>query len=312
MRAGQIFALAICAAITLGFTVTALWCLFTPGLWIATIIFLPFIAVMAWLTLIAWRGYRGIPDPELLQPEGDSLVWRGSRARAWGSFLAAGLFAAMVAGLLLVSASVLAADDFAAGEKLAVLIIFIMLALVLVALTQLVWRNARGFHGARIELAPEVLHLELPRWRSLIHRLPPVRASHAWGQIAAIETRHEAYSSQGMAMLQRPYWLVLRGGERIFLFEDRGIGSPQETRSLDPVASAIAERAGAEWRELPLAEGRGGILGAWGTAPPMPGSAPPTTARTEVLERRLRFTGRVALYAFALAMGARAIGWMLQ
>ena len=309
---GLSFAFASCAVITLGLGCAALYTLVLPNGWIASLIFLPFIAVMAWLSRVTWRQAQGIAEPALLQPEGDALVWRGSRARAWGSYVAAAAIGGLAAGLAVVLVGAMLADGIGWAAKAALSALLAGLLVLFGALSQLLWRNGRGFHGARIVLGADGLGLDLPRWRSLIHRPQAQRLLVPWAQVAGIATRLEAYAPQGMAMINRPYWLLREAGEPVLLFEDRGIDSPQATRSLEPVARAIAARGKGEWIELAMAEGDGGFLGAWFTAPPRDRPAPLPPARVARIRSRVQLTAELGGYAFAIVMLARAIAWLFE
>ena len=302
----------ICAAIALGFAGAALWLLTIPNGWIASMIFAPFAAVMAWLTRASWRQARGMPDPDLLRPEGNALFWQGSKARAWGSFVGAAGIGLLALGIGAALIGTVMAVDIGWGARIAICAMLAVLLLLFGGLAQLLWRNGKGFHKARIALTPDGLQLKLPHWRSLIHRPAPIVTTLRWAEVAGIATRLEGYAPQGMAMMQRPYWLLRHDAEPILLFEDRGIDSPQETRSLEPVARAIAERAGGQWIELPMAEGRGGLLGAWFTAPPPDRADPLPPMRIAKLKSRTRLTAEIGGYAFALVMLARVVASLLE
>ena len=132
-------------------------------------------------------------------------------------------------------------------------------------LARYVGRDFRGKRGLRVELAPDQLVLALPAGRSLIHRPPALHTALPYAEIAAIETRLEGYRTLGMAMVQRAYALRRTSGELVFLFEDRAIGSGLESSFCGPIVAAILERARAPLRELGMVEGKGGLLGVWGT-----------------------------------------------
>jgi len=311
---GLLFALIVVAGVTLGFAATAIWCLFQPNLWIASLVLVPFIAVMVWLTRVTWRVFRGIPEPDLLQPDKhqpDVLIWRSSRARAVGSFLGAAVMAALAVLFAALIPVAMLQTNLDQIEQLANAFFMALITVMMGGLAWLLWRNGIGFWGASVALRSDGLRLHLPRYRSLIHRPPPVDRLIMWDEISAIETREEGYQSQMMAQLQRPYWLVLNDGTRIFLFEDRGIDTVVGTRSMDPVASAIEQRSGAQWCELPMAEGRGGFLGAWHTAAPSPGAPPLTASRMASLRTRAVITGQLAGIAGLLVLLARVAASVL-
>ena len=103
------------------------------------------------------------------------------------------------------------------------------LAAFLASLTLYALRDLRGKWGLRVVLADDALALDLPAGRSLIHHPPEQHLEIPYGDIAAIETRLEAYRTFGMAMLQRPYVLHRKDGQLIYLFEDRAIDTPMQS-----------------------------------------------------------------------------------
>ncbi len=91
------------------------------------------------------------------------------------------------------------------------------IAVFMVALTRYVWRDFRGKWGLRVELDADAAKLDLPSGRSLIHRPPTQHLTVPYADIEAIDTRLEAYRSQGMAILQRSYVLHRKSGEWRFI-----------------------------------------------------------------------------------------------
>jgi hypothetical protein len=122
--------------------------------------------------------------------------------------------------------------------------------------------------------------------------------------VEAIEARYEAYRSLGMVSMQRAYVLSRRGGERIFLFEERAQATGLATSLFATIANEIAERSRVPLRELGMVEGKGGLLAAWGTraanwsAPPLP------PERAEALWQQAAATGRLAMASRSFAPGA--------
>jgi hypothetical protein len=129
-------------------------------------------------------------------------------------------------------------------------------------------RDARAKHGLSIRAGADGLELRLPAARSLVRTLRAERRSVAWSEIAAIETRLEAYRSLGMANMQRAYVLRLSAGELIFLGEDRALGTNIATAMLANLVARLRERSPIELIDRGMAEGRGGLLGVLFTAAP--------------------------------------------
>lgn len=174
-------------------------------------------------------------------------------------------------------------------------------------LTGYVARDLRGKWGLRVALDANSLALELPAGRSLIHRPQATHAIIPYGDIEAIETRLEAYSSLGMASMQRAYALRRKGGELIFLFEDRALGTPLATPYFQHLAAEIAARAQVPFRDLGMVEGKGSVLAVWGT------QAPDWAAPSLPLARQLRIwrhvwaTGALAVAVVIIALVVRLL-----
>src|SRR5262249_18342457 len=105
-------------------------------------------------------------------------------------------------------------------------------------LTGYTLRDLRAKLGLRVALLPDRMMLDLPGGRSLIHRPRAQHLAVRYADVDAIETRLEAYSPLG-TMLQRAYVLVLRMGERIFLFEDRALATQFATKLAADIAAAV-------------------------------------------------------------------------
>jgi len=170
------------------------------------------------------------------------------------------------------------------------------------ALTGYVWRDLRGKIGLRVVLGPEAVTLDLPRGRSLIHRPPAQHLTIPYADIAAIESRYEAYGSLGMEMMQRAYALRRRSGELFFLFEERALATGMASTMFADIVTDLAARAGVAVRELGTVEGKGGFLGVWGThaldwaAPAVP------LARQLRLWRHAASTGTLAISLVVLVI----------
>jgi len=226
-------------------------------------------------------------------------IWKHSSAGAIWSGIVMLLCLAMAGMLLYVAiALVPPAGGLALGAG----------ALFMLALAHYVRRDRGGKTGCVIALTGRGILLDLPRDRSLAHHAPAWRGEIDWARIASLDHRLEAYGAQGLAMVQRSYWLVLTAGAPLLLFEDRGIGSPQETESMMGLAEEIAERGGFPLVERPMARGRGGILGAWFARGPALDAPPMADGVQAWMWRRVWLTGSLASLALLAIILGMAIG----
>lgn len=179
-------------------------------------------------------------------------------------------------------------------------------------LARYVGRDLSGKWGFRVGFGADALELSLPARRSLVRSLKAVRRSVPYAEIAAVETRLEAYPSLGMVSMQRPFALRLKDANRIFLFEERAQGTDLASGYFTDVVNEIAGRAGVHVEELGMTEGRGGVLAAWGAHAADWAAESPLPARQETLWNRAVSTGRIAVSVFILAfvvrMAIRLIG----
>lgn len=136
------------------------------------------------------------------------------------------------------------------------------------ALTGYVYKDLNGRWGLRVALLEEGVQLDLPTARSLIHRPKAEHLTVPYSDVEAIETRYEAFRSFGMAMVQCPYVLKRKSGDRVFLFEDRALATGLAPPMYGPIAEAIATRANAPIVPLGMVEGKGGVLAVWRTDAP--------------------------------------------
>jgi hypothetical protein len=179
------------------------------------------------------------------------------------------------------------------------------LACFMAALTGYVMRDLRGKWGLRVELMADRVVLDLPAGRSLIHRPTAQHLTIPYGDLDAVETRLEAYPSQGMEIMQRAYEVSRKRGERIFLFEDRALGTPLETPMVATIAAAIVARAAVPLRDLGMVEGRGGVLSLWGMHAP-DWAAPSLRLAQELrIWRHVWATGAFALAVIIIALAVR-------
>ena len=230
-------------------------------------------------------------------------IWQPSRLPAIGSMVCAiflGLVTLVVIGLGIMAMS-------AKGPlhlRLAVAGMMIALVLFLGLMTQYVWRDAKGKWGGRITLDAASLRLDLPAGRSLIHKPAACHRTLSMADISSIETRVEGYGAQGMAMLQRPYRLLCRDGSSIFLFEQRALATRMADTPLRMVAQEIATAAAVSVVELPIAQGRGGVLGVWFTQAPTWDASRLTPVAEKRLMGRVRLTSILVGSAGILVIAA--------
>jgi hypothetical protein len=216
--------------------------------------------------------------------------------------LFAAVFTGLVSAFLFGAALLLFVQHSALGFFVAVVGCFCA------GLAHYVWRDFRGKWGLRVVLGPEAVALDLPAGRSLIHRVPAQRLTIPYADIAAIETRLEAYRSLGMANMQRAYALRRRSGEWVFLFEDRALATAYETSFFADIAGKLAARAGVVVHDLGMVEGRGGFLAVWG-AQAQDWAAPSLPAdRQARLWRKVVITGQLAALSAAIVF----LVWALQ
>lgn len=202
---------------------------------------------------------------------------------------------APVAVLLAWVAFYVMADDFGAG------LVLVLVAFVGAALVAYVARDAYAKWTLRAEFGATSVRLRLPAYRSHVHAPPAFEGDVAYADIAAVETRLEAYRWLGLAAMQRAYALRFRDGSLLILGEDRGLGSQVAQLGVDRIAAEIARRAGLQVSDLGMVEGRGGVAlvagakaDAWGAA------SLPEEAQAR-LWRRVLFTGAVPLTVFLAA-----------
>jgi hypothetical protein len=163
------------------------------------------------------------------------------------------------------------------------------------ALTGYVWRDLRGKWGLQVALGTDAVTLDLPADRSLIHRPPAQHLTIPYADIAAIDARFEAYGTLGMEMMQRAYVLHRKSGELIFLFEERALATTLESSIFVDIVTDLAARAGVTLRELGTVEGKGGLLGVWGTHAPDWAAPALPRERAARLWRRAASTGSLAI-----------------
>jgi hypothetical protein len=181
----------------------------------------------------------------------------------------------------------------------------------LAGLAAYVAKDLRGKWSLRVVLESDRLVLDLPAHRSLIHDPPAYRGSIAYADIAAIETRLEAYGTAGAEMMQQPFVLHRKNGELIFLFEDRALRTKFHNDFFPNIAKQIIARSGAPLRDLGMVEGKNGFFGVWGAHSP-DWAAPSLPAdRQRLLWRRVALTGVLPLYVIYGLAFYQLASWLL-
>jgi hypothetical protein len=176
-------------------------------------------------------------------------------------------------------------------------------------LTGYVLRDLRGKWGLRVELRQDRMVLDLPAGRSLIHRPVAQHLTIPYNEIDAVETRLEAYPSLGMEIMQRAYVLCRKQGDRVFLFEERALGTAFEAANASKIAAAIIARARVPLRDLGMVEGRGGFLSVWGTHAPDWAAPSLPLAQQLRIWRHVAATGALAIVILIIALAIRlAVG----
>lgn len=178
-------------------------------------------------------------DPFRVDPdEPQRRLWRQSRlpARLTGLIAAeAAMLALMTAlGALLLARAARQGGEVWPAACLALASLGLGLTSVLLALRR------RHLRGNAIVLGPSAITLRLAGADGLIHRLAEAQMRLPYAELTALESRVE----RGGWSRKRVYRLLRRDGSRLFLFEERGVGTRLAGPSLRPVAEAIAAGAG--------------------------------------------------------------------
>lgn len=235
-------------------------------------------------------------------------IWRRS---SWGA-IGSGTLLVLCAGLGLAMTVVLVMLFFngalhGLAQQLGGVALVLGVGGAMTALTWLLWRDMRGKRAQSIRLSSTGLALRLPAGRSLIHNPPGCHETILWSDVVAIETRQEAYVSQGLTNLQRVYRLIRRSGEPIFLFEERGLETTIASPPMDALANEIARRAKLKVTDRGMVQGRGGILGAWLASPPDWSAQPLPAPRRAALHRSVAFTATALTAVVFLAWLVRVL-----
>lgn len=171
-----------------------------------------------------------------------------------------GPFVTVMIGAVVILFAVLSAAAIAGGN-VGIGVFMAALAAVMGVLFLYVLRDTGGTLGWRIAIGADAMDLDLPRGRSLIHRLDPVHAHIRFDEIEAVEGRLEAYASFRMVIMQRSYALKLKTGSVIILGEDRALNTSLESSIMANTVERIVRRGEFGGRDLGMVEGNSGILG---------------------------------------------------
>ncbi len=195
---------------------------------------------------------------------------------------------------------------FIASGEVAVVITLAVCSVVILGLFVYVLRDTRSKLGWRVTIGTDALELDLPAGRSPVHRLEPVHKKVRFDEIAAVETRLEAYPSFGMVNINRAYALLLKSGEVIILGEDRAQNTALAAAILTDAVGRILEHAGLKVRDRGMALGRGGFLCVLFTSAP-PWDAPNLGEGQQAqLWRKAGMTGQISQgAALATLFGSR-------
>lgn len=216
----------------------------------------------------------------------------------WARLLS--MFASLLIGGVAAAMVLLGVAIVANGSPLGLFIgvcgVFILLLFLYVL------RDTRAKVGWRIEIGADWLRLDLPRARSLIHRLRPVHARIDFAEIEVIEARLEAFPTWGMVIMQQIFAVKLKAGDLIILGEDRALATGLASSVLARAVSEIVQASGVEVRNLGMVQGRGGILAVWFASAPPWETPSLSLERQKELWRAARMTGALAAW---VPVGAR-------
>ena len=213
-------------------------------------------------------------------------VWRRSPWGAVGNGIALMFIAPLVLGEVAVGVYVLGSGAIGIG------ICVLLSAAAIGAMVRLLWRDMLGKRTASIALTPRGMQVDLPAGRSATNDTTAIHELIPYSDVCAIEMRLEAYPSMGMAKMQRTFRLTRHSGRPVFLFEERGLGLFDE--SMTSLAEEMALRADVGITDLGMVEGKGGFLSAWLITVPDWSAPAVTTARAEMLWRRVNRTNFMA------------------
>lgn len=219
--------------------------------------------------------------------EGDTVLHRPTAG--WvGGYVAALVLASTGLFLAALALALLFAGHWGPG------LILIVLPVWMLALTGYVWRDCQAKRLWRVRIAPGELVLDLPSGRSLMAHEARVRLVLDVKDVAAVETRLEAFRSFGMANMQRNYGLRLTDGELIVLGEDRALATGMAEETMGQMVDTIVQKTGVPLLDLGMVEGHGGLFGVLFTSVPRWETASMSAERVRALWHKAAMTGGLA------------------
>ena len=198
--------------------------------------------------------------------EGDTVLDRPTAGWA-GGYVAALVLASTGLFLAALVLALLFSGNWGPG------LILLVLPVWMLGLTANVWRDCeakRLAHQARVRLALDVK------------------------DVAALETRLEAFRSFGMANMQRNYGLRLTNGELIVLGEDRALATGMAEETMGQMVDTIVQKTGLPLVDLGMVEGHGGLFGLLFTSVPRWDTASMSVERMRALWQKTAMTGGLA------------------
>ena len=238
-----------------------------------------------------------LPDVERTSFSSDGAVVLVRPARGWiGGMAAAFLTGTFGVGFSILSGAFVLAGTWEVGVGM------LGLAICMFLLTAYVWRDSQARRTWRVEMEPGELRLDLPAGRSLMEAGQRMRCFLEVSDIAAIETRLEAFRSFGLANIQRNYGLRMKSGDLIVLGEDRALATGLADVTIGGFVETIRVKTGLPLHDLGMVEGKGGFLGLLFTSVPSCDAPRVPTAVQNMLWRRTVVTGSLAGAVFLTAI----------
>jgi hypothetical protein len=219
--------------------------------------------------------------------EGDTVLHRPTAGWA-GGYVAALVLASTGLFLAALVLALLFAGHLGPGLILMVLPVWML------GLTGSVWRDCQAKRLWRVRIAPGELVLDLPAGRSLMAHESRVRLALDVKDVAAVETRLEAFRSFGMANMQRNYGLRLTNGELIVLGEDRALATGMAELTMGQMVDTLIQKTGLPLVDLGMVEGQGGLLGLMFTSVPNWETGSVSVDRLRALWQKAAMTGGLA------------------
>ncbi|KCZ54505.1 hypothetical protein [Hyphomonas chukchiensis] len=219
--------------------------------------------------------------------EGDTVLHRPTAG--WvGGYVAALVLASLGLFLAALVLALLISGNWGPG------LILLVLPVWMLGLTGSVWRDCQAKRLWRVKIAPGELVLDLPAGRSLMAHEARVRLALDVKDVAAVETRLEAFRSFGMANMQRNYGLRLTNGDLIVLGEDRALATGMAEETMGQMVDTIVQKTGLPLVDLGMVEGRGGLLGLMFTSVPGWETGSVSLERVHAMWQKAAMTGGLA------------------